>query len=118
MEQAIVSLIEFVEKASPIIWEAGRRQVTSSIVTSTIWLILISVGLYVLVRVTKEWWNNLSEPFKKDGDKQFILGLLITVIISGIVIIAFIITGMASRIINPDYYAIRYITYLWPSAGG
>ena len=116
MEQAVVNLIEFIERVSPVIWEAGKREVVSSIVVSTLWLILISVGLYLLIKITKRWWDNLVESYKKDGDNQLILGSSIAIILLGIVVMAIILSGVLSRIINPDYYAIKYITYLWPGA--
>jgi hypothetical protein len=114
MEEATRSLIEFVEKASPVIWEAGKREVVSSVVVSTMWLILIGVGLYFLFRVTKKWWDSVEKAYKSDGDKQLILGMSITLFIILLVVMAITLSGMLARIINPDYYAIKYITYLWP----
>ena len=116
MEETARSLIEFIERASPVIWEAGRTEVISSIARSMVWLLLVAVGLYLFGRVVKNWWSGLDERGRSDDDNQILFCASMLLIICGIVIMAVLLTGALSRIINPDYYAIRYITYLWPGA--
>jgi chromate transport protein ChrA len=101
MEQVLGELIDFLKNASPVVWNALIKQTYMEGVVSIVWaaiLVLIAFGFYKLGKKL----NN------SDEDTLFWLSSFVA---SGI----FLFIGVFRFIegimwlINPEFYAIRYI---------
>jgi len=106
-EEVLSKLVEFVESASPIIWETARRQVAVNLVQSTVWMILCAVVAYACIRWSKHFGRKYQENKRGDDDiPALALGLGAAAAIVAVVSLLTYIAGMA---VNPNYYAIRLL---------
>lgn len=117
-------LVQFVETASPVIWQAAMRQVYVNAVSYLVWgvvfLALTVVAVYVVRRIyrTRHEIQAKKEAtraaggyyYGRDEDENEI-----TAILAAIGAIAFGITALGlaqagiARFVNPTFYAIRLL---------
>ena len=107
-EEVLSKLVEFIESASPVIWETARRQVVVDLVQSVVWLVICAVIAYF--SCTK-WIPHLWRKHKEHKfDGYDIAAVLLTI---GAVIAALAAVGLLTHVVgvavNPNYYAIRLL---------
>lgn len=116
MDELLRELIEFVQQASPMIWETLVRQVyvqaMQSAVWSVFWLLLVGVSVKALA-----WFNRRDH----DGDLVMVdeygtnaehaLGVVFSIFTALVASVLFFycVVDFVSRLANPDYYAIQLI---------
>ncbi len=116
-------LVDFVESASPVIWEAAQRQVVADIVSSMVWVIvclILVIALVWLARWSYATLKQMAEENKgagyysmrnEDGFAFAFVSSGIGAVIAAIIFFA-LITDIAKMVINPTYYAIENILTL------
>ena len=125
MDEVLVKLVEFVENASPVIWEAAQRQVVADMATNAIWIVA-AVGLAAfLVWVARGCENvilgieeyNEGKGWSNAKDSE---GWHMSLIMSYVGVVALtlgalvLLTGNIRMAINPTYYAIQNIMGMVP----
>lgn len=124
MTQTLIQeLVEFVKTASPIIWQAAYRQAYMQAIES----FLVFLGLVSLALYGAKWYrhftgisDSLSDKIKnstgyngtyehdKEGVDIIRVALVaLIIIVIGISILA--LSAVVSRVLNPDYYAIKIL---------
>ena len=102
-------LVEFVENASPVIWEAALKQVEVSIVRASMWAVVLTALAAALVYLTIR-----AARYGLDEDDDFIfpaflVGCLATVSTGAVILL---VSDLVGYILNPTYYAIQNILSL------
>ena len=107
IDTVLQKLIEFVETASPFLWETLYRQVYVQVVVHVIWMIIF-IGLAAVCYKLFQY-GKLEKA--KDDDTEWIFGL----VLGGIGATVFTVFSVIEleeciiRLINPNYYAIQLI---------
>ena len=124
MEEEVVSkLINFIESASPVIWEAAQRQVTANMVSNIIWILLLVAVITASVVVAKKLLGTLSEyekhnaeadRFDKKDDEGVAVGFICVIALAVVCAIFLVVLSAqtAKMAINPTYYALSNIISL------
>ena len=103
-------LIDFVENASPVIWEAAQRQVVANIASGALWAIVWVVVLYGSFRLGGFLWTKGKEADLLDEDFIY-AGSICAYACS--VAFGFVALHLGISVvkmaINPAYYAIENI---------
>lgn len=107
IDEALRKLIEFLEVASPATWEVLVKQVYVEAIASLAWAIGLSVAAYFLFKLGAYARKEYEDDYMSGWD----LGAVFSYIAFGVcVAIAFgLFVEFAMHIINPEFYAIRYI---------
>ena len=106
-EEVLSKLVEFIESASPVIWETARRQVVVDLVQSIVWMVLCAIATYVCVKWSKYFWRKHQED--KYGYHEVSVGFLIGGAAIAALIVAVSLTHIIGVAINPNYYTIRLL---------
>lgn len=114
MEEAIGKLIEFIESASPVMWESARTQVISDVVSSLIWAIA-ALLLAVLFYISGKYAWGVSKESKYDEGSWIVASAsaYFLAAITGLIALGPL-TSAIKMLINPTYYAIQNLVALWP----
>jgi hypothetical protein len=103
MDELIQKLIEFVETASPVLWESAYRQVyveVAQLVIVIIVAILLGLGGFALRRKQKQL----------DGDDDGILWLPISSLwVCSVACLWMGVSGIIGHLLNPNWYAIKIL---------
>ena len=113
MEDVLVKLIEFVENASPAIWNVLIQQVFveawSGIAWVIVWLVvavvlgIVAKQMYILAEYDPEYGEFENKPY-------FAIFICVLVFAIGFIFIAgALLTSCIKRFVNPDFYAIKFI---------
>lgn len=106
-EEVLSKLVEFVESASPVIWETARRQVIVDLVQCIVWMAVCAAIAYICIKWSKHFWRKHQEDKYEAYDMPAIFLAL------GAAIAFFVGIGLLSHVIgvavNPNYYAIRLL---------
>ncbi len=99
-------LIEFVENASPAIWEIAQRQVMVNTARATLWAVVVTIVCGVLIYLTIKTYKYAAN----EDDDFFAPFVFVSALafISGIKAIA-LVSDVMGYLINPAYYAIENI---------
>ena len=105
-------LATFLREASPVVWEAARRQVLSETIGGFIWGLLwlgCAVGCGFLARWLWWKWHDRSKDYELE-----ILGFCLVVAVGAFFLLIALTLSMGAfgRIINPDFYAIKALLLL------
>lgn len=103
-EILIEKLIDFVENASPYVWEVVQKQVFVYVLQCAIWCGIAAFVTMALVRHYKK--ANLEDKYRDDFDNVL---EMICIGVTGFVALA-LFTHVVSFLANPDYYAIKKLT--------
>ena len=95
-------LVEFVENASPVIWEIAQRQVLVNIVQTSAWAIVLAIICGVLI-----YFTHRAFRLAMDGDDDFVgpafAGAIFVTALGAASI--FLLLDVVGYLINPTYYA-------------
>lgn len=120
MEKELLErLIDFVEGASPVVWEAAMKQVQVSLIQSLMWVVFFIISASVcfyLGRWQWKWYKELTEGGRRGrGDDHDAMAVVLWIIAAFLLIVAFMgIVSSLGRIINPEYYAIKELVGFLP----
>jgi hypothetical protein len=102
MNEAMQKLIDAVQKASPVVWQAAYRQVWVELMEALLCLVIFIVAGFVLLRFAKR--AQVTGPYD-DGELTKI-GLWAGTVLS--FVISFFLCGeVIGRIANPTFQAIK-----------
>lgn len=107
IDTVLQKLIEFVETASPFLWETLYRQVYVEVFQYLLWVLLMLALIFASYKLFR-----YSEMRKKEDEySDWEIGVWISVVFMvGLPIISLsILSEMISRLINPNFYAIQLI---------
>lgn len=108
-EELIRRLIEFLETASPHVWEVVGRQVLVVTVQSFVWFfIAIAVAVLCAVWAKKEFATHNKKYDMHDMNGQILAGLAAV----ATTIAAFLMSDIVGYVLNPDYRAIKILLEL------
>jgi hypothetical protein len=122
-ETIIQKLIDFIETASPVVWEAAYRQVYVEAISN----FLVFLGLVALSVICYRYFTEFRDESirlnkildetngytggtrskRDDANIASVFFAVCIVLFAGISV--FIIGGVIGRVINPDYYAIKIL---------
>jgi len=105
-ESALAQLVEFVETAAPMVWAMARRQVIVSMIQSAAWA--IGLALYARWGILKVKQYDDIDDLLDDPIGFFNIFATIGAYIAVPVAIGLAV-GVASRLINPDFYAMQLL---------
>lgn len=128
MDEALQKLIDFVEQAAPVMWEASYRQSYVVAIRDLLFFIgMMALAVYCarwyfhfgdLVNVINEkiaqetgWSSGLKTDRENAQLARGIFAFLVIVIVGAAILV---VGGVIGRIINPDYYAIQNLIGLIP----
>ena len=99
-------LVEFVENASPAIWEIAQKQVVVRAAQTALWAVVLTIVCGVLVYIASKAYKYAAN----EDDDFFAHSVLVGVLafVSGIVAIG-LAADVMGYLINPAYYAIENI---------
>ncbi len=107
-------LVEFIESASPVIWEAAQGQVVAYITTDIIWAVVWAATAYALFRLGRFCWA-LAGDSRRDEEIWGVGAGFSFLTSAGAAFGAmFLATEAIKMAINPTYYAIRALLALVP----
>jgi len=126
MDDVLIKLVEFVETASPVIWEAAQRQVYANIVVGAMWAVVMIVSVVGLVWASvkayrkireiaaynKEHGDHYNSPNADPYEAAMIIGTITAIVLAVLMVVN--ITAIAKMAINPTYYAIQNIMGMVP----
>jgi uncharacterized membrane protein YidH (DUF202 family) len=107
MEELFLQLIEAIKQASPQVWATIAKQVRLEACSDLVWaavLILVSIALLF---AAKWFWKKHKEDEYGDWEQGTYLIAPISVI--ALIIALCLLTSGIKGVINPEFYAIRYI---------
>lgn len=104
-EELIKRLIEFLETASPFVWQVVNKQVLVLTIQSIFWCIVTAVIAFVCaIWAKKEYAKHKEEP--QDMHEIYVVFLSIGAAFA--LIVAFCLASeVVGYLINPDYRAIK-----------
>ena len=105
-KDVLAQLVEFVETAAPTVWMLARRQVIVDAVQMALWA--IGLTWYVRWGIVKTKQCKDIDDFYDDPFGLFVIVAVIGAYVSIPVAIGLLV-GIISRLINPDFYAIRLL---------
>jgi len=118
MDEVINELIEFLKNASPFVWQTLVKQVYVEQYTKLLWVIFFIVVVAICLGVYKKADNNKKLIIEKEGTPHWtpdtetqdtIRGVSLFVA-AGCSVAAFAIsTTIFACLMNPEFYAIRYV---------
>ncbi len=104
-------LVEFVENASPVIWEAAQRQVLVNVVRTSVWAVALALVCGVSIYLARKLYKKslAEESNKKSSDLRdaSIIVSVSAVLLTGAVIA--LVNNVVGYLLNPTYYAIENI---------
>lgn len=115
IDQVLQKLIEFLENASPLVWNTLIKQVYVEAFSTIAWAILLiffCIAALVVAQKLKIEGDKEITKGRYDEDNNPYFGMVwasrLASLILGIVSFSFVITAI-QYIINPEYYAIQMI---------
>jgi len=109
LETALQELIEFLENASPMVWEVLLKQVYIDAVANIAWAIMLVVVCILLIKLIKYSHEKMEEDSYSSWEMGLWLGYIFAPAAGAL---AFgLLVSAAMRFANPEFYAIRYILY-------
>ena len=94
-------LIDFIENASPVIWEAATKQVAVQAASHLMWATLLFVATLALLYVAKKSWKEREY----NSNEELFVVFSILAAATGILGLVLCTHGV-SLLMNPEYYAI------------
>lgn len=114
-EDVVQKLIEFVQNASPVVWNAALKQVQVDAVLYFIGAVVFLVLTIGCISLTR-WSNNKKKEATDWNESDYDLGIYFGA--AGAVLFTLCTVGficeMVVRLINPTWYAIQNILNLLP----
>ena len=102
-KEALYKLIEFIEGASPRLWEIAMRQVAADL--ARYWAFLVVAIVFGLLGIAAIYW-----AIKDEEDAAGMVGLFVLCLTTPAFFIA--IPAIIGRMMNPEYYAIKVLMEL------
>ena len=119
MEDGLIQrLVEFVEKAAPVMWEAAYRQVYVNILQNTIYGLFFLVGAIVCYMFGRYWKNREAKSSWDEENYTLYMLIFLTVGLIALFLSFLFFVPAIGGLINPDYYAIKNLINLFPMGGG
>ena len=103
-KEALLKLIEFIESASPHLWAIAKRQVMVDLVLEAILGVTLMVTVIIFAIVLVKFQRKCDWDEMEVAGAYFIFILIVVLPIARVVVS---VGNVASRLINPDYYAIK-----------
>lgn len=111
VDQVLEKLIEFLENASPLVWEALLKQVYNNAISNFVWAGLLLVICITLIIVTA--WI-IKQTSKDDNEDGTWFSIMFFVVIFTLVAVGVMIGTTLSgwkMLNNPTYYAIMDVIH-------
>lgn len=107
-------IIEFIEEASPIMWELSQKQVMVNVLGNIVWGLLF-VGIAILmIKAAKWFWAESKKKGYEEGLWQFYTVIVTTsLVIVGLFGLSLLLSGLGWAM-NPDYWAVKVMIGLIP----
>lgn len=110
IDQVLQKLIEFLQEASPLVWQALVKQVYVEAFSKFAWGALLLVCAFLLARVAAKSKASYEEEYRdgrwaEDSAAGFVYLMSLLVGVGGF---AFVVSAL-KWVANPEYYAIRLI---------
>lgn len=100
-DEVLLKLIEMVESASPVIWDAALRHVYVVVVADLIWGIILLGSAYAVYRFARRMWDEW------DNDDPQIISVIVIALL--VLFGALVITSGLMWLGSPEYAAIRFL---------
>jgi len=109
MNETLSQLMEFLKEASPMVWETLIKQVYVEAVRDFTWSILFFIVCFFLVKTGVYGQKQSEENYNSDWSS----GMWFAYIGAGIsgLIALIVLSSVITHVINPEFYAIRFILY-------
>lgn len=110
IDDAILKLIEAIQKLAPEVWAVLIKQVYSEAATYLVWGVIWLIAAALCGKATLAVAaNNWGDDWHDDSIRYFCAGLLALTVIGLLVIAANDLTAAAQWFYNPEFYAIRFL---------
>ena len=106
IDEVLRKLIEFVQEASPLIWQTLVKQVYAEAVGHVVWLVA-AVGLSVLIYRFCIWMKKIDDEANDTDITLQLVGWVALILLGAF--ITFQATESFKMFFNPEYYAIKLI---------
>ncbi len=110
IDETLRKLIEFIQDASPVVWQTLIKQVYVEASARILWALALLVLGYLVIKLVNAKKKKYDEDYD-DGqfleDSAWAVGYIIAAVIFIIAFALFVSSLM--RFMNPQFYAIRFI---------
>lgn len=103
-------LVAVVQQTAPELWRIANRQVYGDVARSILWIAFGILALYVCVRVIKYGKKQVDDNYMSAWEIGLVFSCVGTAIVALLIVIG--LDSLISRIINPEYYAIKALMAL------
>jgi len=104
IDKTLQTLIDFLQMASPVIWETFIRQVYISAYLDFVW-----AGVFLIVSLAMWRWSRHFEVRNDDRDDEEAMWICRAISVAALMICLVLVDVVVVQLSNPNYYAIQLI---------
>jgi len=113
-EELIYKLVDFLETASPMLWEAAVRQSIVNAWVNVLWFVVLTIATSATVRASIGCLHRREEHPYDDWGEMAAVGGIVSIIVALIALMT-LVNAIKSGL-NPTYYAIKNLIDLVPGS--
>lgn len=110
--EMLKELIEYLKSAGGVVWQATYRQIYVEVARNVLYAVVCMIVSVVSTRI-------LNKLRKSEDFDDYIPGAVVAAIVLGTAALCGIasVNGAIGRLINPDFYVIRYFLQVFVASG-
>ena len=110
IDEALRQLIEFINTASPVIWESTIRQVYVETFAKLIWMVGLAVAGFYLMKLGNYFGKKKDKASYSDEFEYGVASALAYIFSAIAITISFsLMVSAITHFANPEFYAIQYL---------